>query len=152
LNPHKCIFVIEFVQLLDFIVSKDGIRVDPLNIKAILSLPPPTNLTQLQSLQGKANFLRRFICNYAEITKGFMRLLKKNTPFIWDDTTQWSFDALKHSLTHTPLLHPLEYTKDYILYLAASTSTIAMVLVQEDPNGEEHVIYYLRKSLSRPEI
>jgi hypothetical protein len=55
-------------------------------------------------------------------------------------------------LAHAPLLHPLEYTKDYILYLAASTSTIAMVLVQEEPNGEEHVIYYLSKSLSGPEL
>jgi hypothetical protein len=152
LNPHKCIFAVESGRLLGFIVSKDGIRVDPLKIKAILALPPPTNLTQLQSLQGKANFLRRFICNYAEITKGFMRLLQKNVPFIWDDTAQRSFDALKHALTHAPLLHPPEYTKDYILYLAASTSTIAMVLVQEDSNGEEHVIYYLSKSLSGPEL
>jgi hypothetical protein len=55
-------------------------------------------------------------------------------------------------LTHAPLLHALEYTKDYILYLATSTSTIATVLVQEDPNGEEHVIYYLSKSLSGPEL
>jgi hypothetical protein len=152
LNPHKCIFAVESGRLLGFIVSKDGIRVDPLKIKAILALPPPTNLTQLQSLQGKANFLRRFICNYAEITKGFMRLLQKNVPFIWDDTAQRSFDALKHALTHAPLLHPPDYTKDYILYLAASTSTIAMVLVQEDSNGEEHVIYYLSKSLSGPEL
>jgi hypothetical protein len=126
--------------------------VDPLNIKAILSLPPPTNLTQLQSLQGKENFLRHFICNYAEITKRFMRLLQKNIPFIWDDTAQQSFDTLKHALTHALLLHPPKYTKDYILYLAASTSTIAMVLVQEDPNDEEHVIYYLSKSLSGPEL
>jgi hypothetical protein len=102
--------------------------VDPLKIKAILALPPPTNLTQLQSLQGKANFLRHFICNYAEITKGFMRLLQKNTPFIWDDTAQWSFDALNHALTHAPLLHPPEYTKDYILHLVTSTSTIAIVV------------------------
>jgi hypothetical protein len=72
LNPHKCIFVVESGRLLGFVVSKDGIRVDPLKIKAILALPPPNNLTQLQSLQGKANFLRRFICNYAELTKGFM--------------------------------------------------------------------------------
>jgi hypothetical protein len=88
LNPHKCIFAVESGRLLSFIVSKYGIRVDPLKIKAILALHPPTNLTQLQSLQGKENFLRRFICNYAEITKGFMRLLQKNTPFIWDDTAQ----------------------------------------------------------------
>jgi hypothetical protein len=83
--------------------------VDPLKVKAILTLPPPNNLTQLQSLQGKENFLHRFICNYAELTKGFMRLLQKDTPFIWDDTAQFSFDALKHALTHTPLLHPPDY-------------------------------------------
>jgi hypothetical protein len=81
-----------------------------------------------------------------------MRLLQKDAPFIWDDTAQRSFDALKHALTNTPLLHPPNYMKDYILYLAASTSTIAMVLVQEDTSGEEHVIYYMSKSLSRPEL
>ena len=27
-----------------------------------------------------------------------------------------------------------------------------MVLVQEDPNGDEHVIYYLRKSISGLEL
>jgi hypothetical protein len=42
--------------------------------------------------------------------------------------------------------------KDYILYLAASTSTISMVLVQEDFSSEEHVIYYLSKSLSGLEL
>jgi hypothetical protein len=41
---------------------------------------------------------------------------------------------------------------DYILYLVASTSTIAMVLVQEDENGTKHVVYYLSKSLIGPEL
>jgi hypothetical protein len=72
LNPHKCIFAVKSGQILGFVVFKDEIPVDPLKIKAILALPPPNNLTQLQSLQGKANFLRCFICNYVEITKGFM--------------------------------------------------------------------------------
>ena len=81
-----------------------------------------------------------------------MILLQKDVPFIWDELSQCSFDALKHDLTHTPLLHPHNYMIYYILYLATSTSTIAMVLVQEDPNGEEHVIYYVSKSLSGPEL
>ena len=45
------------------------------------------------------------------------------------------------------MIQPPDYTRDYILYLAASTSTIGMVLVQEDHNGIEHVVYYLSKSL-----
>jgi hypothetical protein len=81
-----------------------------------------------------------------------MRLLHKYIPFIWDYIAQRSFDALKHALTHTPLLHPPGYAREYILYLAALTSTIDMVLVQEDPNDDKHVIYYLSKSLSGPKL
>ena len=39
LNPHKCVFCIETGNLLGFVVSKDGIQIDPLKIAAILSLP-----------------------------------------------------------------------------------------------------------------
>jgi len=83
----------------------------------------------LKSLQGKENFLHRFIPNYAELTLRFTRLLKKGYEFIWDSTTDKDFDALKLSLTHTPLLSPPDYSQDYFLYLAASDYTIAMVLV-----------------------
>lgn len=80
LNPHKCIFAVESGQLLGFIVANDGIHVDPLKVVAITNIPPPHTILQLHSLQGKANFLRRFIVNYAKITKGFMCLLKKGVP------------------------------------------------------------------------
>ena len=66
LNPHKCVLCVEAGQLLGFIVSKDGIHIDPLKIESILALPTPTNVTELQSFQGKEKFLRRFICNYVE--------------------------------------------------------------------------------------
>ena len=33
------------------------------------------------------------------------------------------------------------------MYVASSTTTIGMVLVQDNPNVQEHVIYYLSKSL-----
>jgi hypothetical protein len=71
LNPHKCVFHIESNRLLGFIVSCQGIRIDPLKVEVILNLPPPSSLYQLQILQGKANFRCRFIPNYAELTLGF---------------------------------------------------------------------------------
>jgi hypothetical protein len=129
-----------------FIVSHQGIRVDPLKVEVILNLPP-SSLRQLQSLQGKENFLCRFIPNYAELTLRFTRLLKKGSEFVWDTTTNKAFEALKLTLTHTPLLFPPNYSRDYFLYLTASDSTISMVLVQEDDPHEEHVIYYLSRSL-----
>jgi hypothetical protein len=58
------------------------------------------------------------------------------------------FGALKLALTRTPLLFPLDYSQDYFLYLATSDYTISMVLVQEDDSHDEHVIYYLSRSLT----
>ena len=63
-----------------------------------------------------------------------MRLLKQDTPFLWDETTQLTFKALKNDLLSAPLLHPSNYTKYFILYLDASESTIGIVLVQEENN------------------
>jgi hypothetical protein len=151
LNPHKCVFCVESFRLMGFIVSLHGIRVDPLKVDAILNLPPPSTLCQLQSLQGKANFLHRFIPNYVELTQGFTRLLRKGYEFVWDDTTNKSFEPLKLALTHTPLLFPPDYSRDYFLYLVASDSTIPMVLVQEYGSHEKHVIYYLSQSLTTTE-
>jgi hypothetical protein len=85
LNPHKCIFFIILGHLLGFLVSETRIMVDPLKVEAVLQFLPPRTILQLQGLQGKANFLRQFIVNYANITKGFMHLLKKDTPFIRDE-------------------------------------------------------------------
>ena len=63
LNPHECVFCVELGRLLGFVFSKVGIHVDPSKVEAIVNLPPPSTLLQLQSLQGKAKFLRRFIPN-----------------------------------------------------------------------------------------
>lgn len=121
-------------------------------MEAIFNLPPPSSLHQLQSLQGKENFLHHFIPNYVELAKDFTHPLKKGVPFIWDDISHKSFDALKNTLISAPLLHPPNYHCDYFLYLVAADSTIAMVLVQDDDNGNEHVICYLSHNLFHVDI
>jgi hypothetical protein len=98
LNPHKCIFCIRSGRLLGFLFFKTQIMVDPLKVEAILQFPPPRTIRQIQGLQGKSNFLHRVIVSYANITKGFMHLLKKDTLFIWDERAQESFNALKKAL------------------------------------------------------
>ena len=121
--------------------------VDPFKVEEILQLSPLRTAHQLQSLQGKVNFLRRFISNYIEITKGFMHLLKKEVPFYCDEQAQRSFEALKKSLSSALVLSPPDYSKDFIMYLAMSEATIGMVLVQDDESLQEHAIYYLSRSL-----
>ena len=71
-----------------------------------------------------------------------MRLLKKDT----------TFDALKRALASAWVISPPDYSRDFLLYVAASMETIGMVLVQEDEELQEHVIYYLSRNLIDTEI
>lgn len=67
--------------------------------------------------------------NYVEVAKGSTWLLKWDTPFLWDATTQESLKHLKALLVSTLLLRPPDYHRDYTLYLATADTTIGMVLV-----------------------
>ena len=42
-----------------------------------------------------------------------------------------------------PVLSPPDYSHDLLIYVAMSMETVGMVLVQEDKELHEHVIYYL---------
>ena len=81
-----------------------------------------------------------------------MCLLKQDTPFVWDEIAQLVFEALKKYLVSAPILRPPDYSRDFTLYLAASESTIGVVLVQEDDRLQDHVVYYLSRALSRLEL
>ena len=72
LNPHKCIFCVTVGFFLGFIVSREGIRVDPLKIEEILQFSPLRNIRHLQCFQGMENFLHRLMVNFSNLTKGFM--------------------------------------------------------------------------------
>ena len=123
-------------RFLGFIISKEGIKVDPLKFEAIPRLSPPCMIRHLQSLQGMDNFLQIFFVNFANLTKGFMRILKKDTPFIWDEWAQEFFNALNKSLESASVLSPPDYSRDFLLYVVASQETILMVLVQDDDELE----------------
>ena len=46
-----------------------------------------------------------------------------------------------------PLLSPLDYTKDSLLYLDAFDFIVGIFLVQYDYNLQENIIYYLSYAL-----
>ena len=70
-----------------------------------------------------------------------MHILKKDTSFYWDERSQESFDALKWALATAPVLSPPDYSRDFLIYVAASQEMVGMVFVQEDEDLHEHVIY-----------
>ena len=66
MNPNNCAFGVSARQFFGFMVHERGIEVGQKSIKAIDEVVPPTTKTELQSLLGKINFIRRFIRNLSE--------------------------------------------------------------------------------------
>ena len=50
----KCDFWLKEVSFLGYIVSAEGIKVDPIKIKAVVNWKPPRNVTKVRSFLGLA--------------------------------------------------------------------------------------------------
>ena len=87
---------------------KEEIEVGKKRMEAIDKVAAPTNVTELQSLLGKINFVRRFISNLSERVLPFSPLLKlkKDQKFIWGDIQQKAFDQIKEYMKAPPVLVP----------------------------------------------
>ena len=85
LNPKNSIFALTEGILLGFVVSKEGIMIDPERIEAISKIPFPATKKSMQSFLGKINFVRRFVPSFSEIVRPLQNMIKKDSSFSWGD-------------------------------------------------------------------
>ncbi|GJY74084.1 reverse transcriptase domain-containing protein [Tanacetum coccineum] len=104
LNWEKCHFMVKEGIVLGHKVSSAGLEVDKAKIDVISKLPPPTNIKGVRSFLGHAGFYRRFIKDFSKIARPITKLLKKYTPFEFDDECQKAFESLKEKLTCAPVI------------------------------------------------
>ena len=71
--------------------------------------------------------------------------------FKWTLECQHSFEELKYKLTTAPVLAYPDFSKPFILDTDASDFGIGGVLSQKGNDGEEHVVSYASRSLSKAE-
>nr|GFB09008.1 reverse transcriptase domain-containing protein [Tanacetum cinerariifolium] len=61
LNPKKCTFEATEAMFLGYMINPEGIKLCPDKTKAVLQLPSPRTIKEVQSLNGKLAILNRFI-------------------------------------------------------------------------------------------
>ncbi|GFW14943.1 retrovirus-related Pol polyprotein from transposon 17.6 [Trichonephila clavipes] len=150
LSPSKCHLFRREVTYLGHIISAEGVRTDPDKILAAKDWNCPMDVHQLWIFLGLCTYYRKFVKNFSTIARPLHKLTEAKQKFLLTVDCNKAFNKLKDALTSAPILAYLEIGKQFILDTDASHESIGAVLSQEI-DGQERVIAYFSKCLSKPE-
>ncbi|KAL0373498.1 UNVERIFIED_CONTAM: hypothetical protein Sradi_3265500 [Sesamum radiatum] len=152
MNPSKCALGVTSEKFLGFIIRQWGIEIEQAKINVILRMPEPRNIHELKSLQGKLAYLRRFISNLVGRCQPFIRLMKKDVPFEWDEACDKAFKSIKSYLMKPPVLVAPVHGRPLILYVSTQERSVGILLAQKNDEGKENALYYLSRTMTPNEL
>ena len=132
LNASKCSFGVRSDKFLGYMVSHQGIEVNPNQIKAIKSLQPPRNPKEVQKLTRMTTALNRFISRLADKCRPFFLLMNKWKGFEWIEECALAFQQLKEYLSHPSIMSSPEMDEVLFVYITVAPYAVSLVLIQVD--------------------
>ncbi|KAL4379662.1 hypothetical protein GQ457_02G023920 [Hibiscus cannabinus] len=127
----KCEFWIREFVFLVYVVSSEGIRVDPKKVEAVVNWKQPKSVTKIRSFLGLTGYYRRFLSGFSKVTAPLTKLLQKDVKYEWSDVRKQEFEKLKEALTNAPVLIQPVSGKEFVVYSDASYVGLGCVLMQE---------------------
>ena len=156
-NLSKCAFDVEQLEFLGFIVSINGVSMDPDRVKTITEWPHPKSYRDVQVFLGFANFYRRFIEKYSTIAAPLTDLLKgskegrKSGPLEWKPEADEAFNRLRNAFTTAPLLAHFQPEQKIRVETDASGYGIAGIMSQPNANGVYHPVAFWSRKMQAAE-
>nr|GEW33354.1 reverse transcriptase domain-containing protein [Tanacetum cinerariifolium] len=139
---------------LGYKVDADELRVCSDKVEAVLDLPSPKCLKDVQKLNGKLVSLNRVLSKSVEKSLTFFQTLKKYTKksdFQWTAKAEVTFKEMKQLIAELPMLTAPSEKEELIMYLAATKEAINAVLMTER-DGKQVPNYFVSRALQGLEI
>ncbi|MBW0493190.1 hypothetical protein O181_032905 [Austropuccinia psidii MF-1] len=118
-----------------------------LHASSVEYLGYPKNIKALQSFLGFANIYCRFIKNYSKKITALTSLLKKDSPFTFNEEALSQFQILKEAFTTAPILSHFNPSLPTIVETDASDYTLGALLSQVNDSGEHPIAFDSQKLL-----
>lgn len=142
LKISKCLFFAKKFEYLGHIISNEGIKANPKKIEVIKEYPRPNKVKDIQSFLGLCNYFRRYVRNFAKISKPLTSLLKKEMPFVWTNYQQEAFDKLKQALIDEVVLQFPNFNELFYVTTDASNVAIGAMLSQGDLPNDRPISFF----------
>ena len=148
LKPSKCELFKPELLFLGHLISKAGIRVNPLKTKAIMAWPNPACTKDVESFLGLCGYYRKFIKDFSLLAQP---LYATKTLFKFEEAEAHAWSLLKHKLANPPLLRHPRPNDPFIVDTDASRLGLGAVLLQINAQGQEQPVEFASRLLRKHE-
>ena len=146
LNKDKSQLNCGEVPFLGNIVTMDGLKADPRKVEAILELPTPLTVEEIQRLNGTVNYLARYLPKLSDVMEPIRRLTHSDVEFEWGEKQDKAFNDVKRLVTESPVLAYYDPRKELTIQCDASEKGLGSALLQ---NGKP--VAYASRALTETE-
>ncbi|KAL0172449.1 hypothetical protein M9458_032760, partial [Cirrhinus mrigala] len=153
LKAEKCKFHKTTIHFLGYIVTPAGVQMDQRKVDAVRNWPLPTTIKEMQRFLGFANFYRRFISHYNQLSAPLTSLIRqKNKNLSRTPEAHQVFQDLKQAFCAAPALTHPDPNLRFVVEVDAATLGVGAVLSQW--RGEPPILHpcaFFSKKLSPAE-
>lgn len=151
LKFSKCNFLSDQVDFLGFLLTKDGIKMNPDRSLAVSDFPTPRSSNDLQSFLGFVNFYSKFSAKHANLIEPLLGLTKKGAKWHWGPREQEAFERVKSNFIDTVMLAYPDFNKPFFINTDASFVAVGGELFQYDVEDHRRPIIYCSRVLKQSE-
>jgi RNase H-like domain found in reverse transcriptase len=141
-----------YEHIISTILTPEGLVMADDKVKTIQDWPEPRKVKDIQSFLGFANFYRRFIFGYSDITVPLTRLTRKGTPWDFTQECRDAFNLLKKAFITAPILTHWIPGAPLIIETDASDYALATILSTCTSDDELHPIAFHSQTFTAPEL
>ncbi len=130
-KAEKCEFQQTSSMFLGYVVSPEWVAMDDHKVQAVLNLPKPMTVKEMQRFLGFGNFYRRFIREFSSIATPLTSMTKRRgSRLIWSPAADQAFGHLKERFSTAPILHHPNPEHEFVVQIDASSTGVGAVLSQ----------------------